>query len=299
MIRAPLGSSDYWSKVSHNNDGYIDKSQKALREPVGAPDYAPQYAFETAQKHWHQILRRYSAGDPIADLSRYFPGLLDAWEEAERLGATVWTQEQQFTRHSWRVNYDHYITCFWLVGLGLALDIPDDQWKRLLALIGNEGEDVLLDRIIASRSPERSIGSGLLYPKPYARLLTAVDAAEDSQAMLLSAFVKHWYTEVRTGAKSGSDPQAVSYRHPYWYTYGDENFEGGAYFGRWCVEAVAAVKAFDMDDSQCLGLEHYPGDLLRPNGPSTHSARQEVEPPVAVAVENKVGFWSKLLGRRG
>nr|WP_245150859.1 PoNe immunity protein domain-containing protein [Pseudomonas fluorescens] len=181
----------------------------------------------------------------------------------------------------------------------MALDIPDDQWKRLLALIGNEGEDVLLDRIIASRSPERSIGSGLLYPKPYARLLTAVDAAEDSQAMLLSAFVKHWYTEVRTGAKSGSDPQAVSYRHPYWYTYGDENFEGGAYFGRWCVEAVAAVKAFDMDDSQCLGLEHYPGDLLRPNGPSTHSARQEVEPPVAVAVENKVGFWSKLLGRRG
>lgn len=299
MIRAPLGSSDYWSKVIHNNDGYIEKSQKALREPVGAPDYVPQYAFETAQKHWHQILRRYSAGDPIADLSRYFPGLLDAWEEAESLGATVWTQEQQFTRHSWCVNYDHYITCFWLVGLGLALDIADDQWRRLLALIGNEGEDVLLDRIIASRSPERKIGSVLLYPKPYARLLTAVDAPADSQASLLSAFVKHWYTEVRTGAKSGSDPQAVSYRHPYWYTYGDENFEGGAYFGRWCVEALAAVKAFDMDDSQCLGLEHYPGDLLRPNGPSTHPQRQEVEPPAAAAVENKVGFWAKLLGRRG
>ncbi|WP_420231925.1 PoNe immunity protein domain-containing protein [Pseudomonas sp. ABY48] len=298
MIRAPLGSSDYWSKVIHNNDGYIEKSQKALREPVGATDYAPQYAFETAQKHWHQILRRYSAGDPIADLSRYFPGLLDAWEEAEHLGATVWTQEQQFTRHSWRVNYDHYITCFWLVGLGLALDIPEGQWKRLLTLIGNEGEDVLLDRIIASRSPERKIGSMLLYPKPYARLLTAVDAPAESQASLLSAFVKHWYTEVRTGAKSGSDPQAVSYRHPYWYTYGDENFEGGAYFGRWCVEAVAAVKAFDMGDSQCLGLEHYPGDLLRPNGPSTHPLRQEAEPPATVVVENKGGFWAKLLRRR-
>lgn len=299
MIRAPLGSSEYWSKVVHNNDGYIAKSQKALREPIGAPEYAPQYAFETAQKHWHQILRRYSAGHPVTDLPRYFPGLLDAWEEAERLGASVWTQDQQFTRHSWRVNYDHYITCFWLVGLGLALDVPDDQWKRLLVLIGNEGEDLLLDRIIASRSPERKLGSVLLYPKPYARLLAAVDAPANSQASLLSAFVKHWYQEVRTGAKSGSDPQAVSYRHPYWYTYGDENFEGGAYFGRWCVEAVAAVKAFDMDDSQCLGLEHYPGDLLRPNEPSTHPARQEVEQPAEVAVENKVGFWSKLLGRRG
>ncbi|AKJ98547.1 MULTISPECIES: PoNe immunity protein domain-containing protein [Pseudomonas] len=298
MIRAPLGNVSYWNQVVEDNDGYLLESQRIMREPAGNPDYAPQYAFNTAKKHWHQILRRYSAGNPIADLSRYFPGLLDAWEEAERLGASVWTPEQQFTRHSWRVNYDHYIVCFWLVGLGLALEIPDDQWRRLLALIGNEGEDVLLDRVIASRSPERKVGAVLLYPKPYGRLLAAVDAPVETQASKLEAFVSHWYQEVRTGAKSGSDPQAVSYKHPYWYTYGDENFEGGAYFGRWCVEAVAAVKAFGLDDSQCLGLEHYPGDLLRPDGPSTHPLRQDAEAPIAVVVENKVGFWSKLLGRR-
>lgn len=298
MIRAPLGNISYWNQVVDDNDGYIAKSQKTMGEPAGNPDYAPQYAYNVAKKHWHQILRRYSAGHPVADLSRYFPGLLDAWEEAERLGAMVWTQEQQFTRHSWRVNYDHYIVCFWLIGLGLALEIPDDQWTRLLALIGNEGEDVLLDRVIASRSPERKVGSVLLYPKPYGRLLKAMDAPVDSQPSMLNAFVTHWYQEVRTGAKSGSEPQVVSYKHPYWYTYGDENFEGGAYFGRWCVEAVAAVKAFEMDDSRCLGLEHYPGDLLRPNGPSTHPVRQEAEPPATVAVENKVGFWARLWGRR-
>ncbi|MGN8344182.1 PoNe immunity protein domain-containing protein [Pseudomonas sp. SMV71] len=298
MIRAPLGNAGYWNQVVDDNDGYILESQRIMREPAGNPDYAPQYTFNVAKKHWHQILRRYSAGNPITDLSRYFPGLLDAWEEAERLGASVWTQGQQLTRHSWRVNYDHYIVCFWLVGLALALEIPDDQWQRLLVLIGNEGEDVLLDRVIASRSPNRKVGSVLLYPKPYGRLLAAVDAPADSQASLLGTFVQHWYKEVRTGAKSGSDPQAVSYRHPYWYTYGDENFEGGAYFGRWCVEAVAAVKAFGIDDSQCLGLEHYPGDLLRPDGPSTHPARQDIAPPAPVVAEMKVGFWGRLLGRR-
>lgn len=298
MIRAPLGNTSYWNQVVDDNDGYILESQRIMEEPAGNPDYAPQYAFNIAKKHWHQILRRYSAGNPIADLSRYFPGLLDAWEEAERLGAAVWTPEQQFTRHSWRVNYDHYIVCFWLIGLGLALDIPDDQWRRLLVLIGNEGEDVLLDRIIASRSPEHKVGTVLLYPKPYGRLLAAVDASLGTQASKLEAFVSHWYQEIRTGAKSGSEPQAVNYKHPYWYTYGDVNFEGGAYFGRWCVEAVAAVKAFGLDDSQCLGLEHYPGDLLRPDGPSTHPIRQDAEAPNAVVVENKVGFWSKLLGRR-
>ncbi|WP_369811695.1 PoNe immunity protein domain-containing protein [Pseudomonas citrulli] len=298
MIRAPLGDSRYWAEWVDYGDESIADALETAAQPGGDPDYAPQYVFTIAQKHLHQMLCRYSAGCPVADLSRYFPGLLDAWEEVERLGASIWTQAQQFTRHAWRVNYDHYIVCFWMIGLGLALDIADDQWKRLLVLIGNEGEDVLLDRIIASRSQERKIGSVLLYPKPYGRLLAAVDAPADAQASMLATFVNQWYPEVRTGAKSGSDPQAVNYRHPYWYTYGDENFEGGAYFGRWCVEAVAAVKAFGLDDSQCLGLEHYPGDLLRPGGPSTHPVRHDVESPAESAVENKVGFWAKLLGRR-
>ncbi|SDZ69587.1 PoNe immunity protein domain-containing protein [Pseudomonas salomonii] len=297
MIRAPLGHASYWDKVVNDSDSYIAKSQKLLLAPTADPDYAPQYAFEIGQDHLHQILRRYSAGDSITHLAHYFPGLLAAWEQAEHLGTTVWTAEQQFTRHHWRVNYDHYIICFWLVGLALALDIPDEQWHRLLALIGNDGEDVLLDRIIASRSPDRKIGAVLLYPKPYGRLLKAVNAPSDSQAPLLKAFVEHWYLEVRTGAKSGSDPQAVSYRHPYWYTYGDQNFEGGAYFGRWCVEAVAAVKAFGMDDSPCLGQEHYPGDLLRPDGPGTHPARETTEPHPPLASEKKAGFWARIFTR--
>lgn len=184
-----------------------------------------------------------------------------------------------------------------MIGLALALDIPDAQWTRLIALVGNEGEDRLLDRIIASRHPDRKIGPDLLYPKPYARLLKAVDAPATTQPSLLKTFVEHWYADVRTGAKSGSDPRAASYRHPYWYTYGDNNFEGGAYFGRWSVEAVAAVKAFGMDDSLCLGLEHYPGDLLRPDSASTHPTRAEDAIPAPEVVEKKTGFFARLFDR--
>jgi hypothetical protein len=62
----------------------------------------------------------------------------------------------------------------------------------------------------------------------------------------------------------------------------------GSYFGRWCIEAVAAVKAFGLDDSLCLGHEHYPGDLLRPNEATTHPQRKEV----------KQGFLAKLFNRK-
>ncbi|HCF3038033.1 TPA: DUF1911 domain-containing protein [Pseudomonas aeruginosa] len=118
------------------------------------------------------------------------------------------------------------------------------------------------------------------FPKPYSRLLKAIDAPREQQAGLLREFVEHWYAEL---ARKGSDEL-------WWYIYGDpvkHPLEKGSYFGRWCLEAVAAVKAFGLDDSQCLGHEHYPGDLLRPNGPSTHPVRPEP----------KRGWLSKLLGR--
>lgn len=279
----------------------MEKVLRLLEVPSENVSYRPHFIFLLAQENWHQILRRYSRGDAVSELPRYFPALLDAWEESERLGADVWTQEQQYTRHAWVVNFDHYIICFWLVGMALALEIPDEQWNRLLALIGNEGEDVLLDRIIATRTPSRKVGTELCYRKPYARLLAAIDAPPAKQAESLKGFVTHWYKELGTGARSGRAKQAVPYSHPYWYKYGDTNFEGGAYFGRWCVEAVAAVKAFGLDDSLCLGHEHYPGDLLRPNGPSTHPVRADIAPTIETpnnsAVTEKKHWLSRLFRR--
>lgn len=299
MIRATEGSQRYWDEwVIYGDESIADFfSQSCL--PSENKEYRPQFLFEIVKKNWHQILRRYSRGDDIKELAQYFPPLLDAWEKSERLGRDVFTEQQQYTRHAWKVNLDHYIVCFWLVGLALALDIPDEQWQRLLALIGNEGEDALLDRVIASRQRGRKIGEALCHPKPYQRLLNAIDSSVEQQPCLLAEFVTNWYRELNRPAKPGNAPTTAMYERPYWYTYGDKNFEGGAYFGRWCVEAVAVVKAFGLDDSLCLGHEHYPGDLLRPDGPGTHPVRSDVEtqpeasPPATTPAKN---WLKKLLG---
>lgn len=288
MMRAPLGDTKYWDKWISFNFANIQNKREELKIPAKNMSYAPNFVFGIARDNWELIFQRYSRGDPIHALASHFGGLLNAWEEAERLGKSVWTEEQQYTRHAWAVNFDHYIVCFWLVGLAIALDIPEDQWQRLLRLVGNEGEDILLDRIIASRSPSRRIGTQLCFKKPYARLLVAIDAAAAQQPQLLHEFVVHWYEELGSISKSGHAKQTVAHLQPYWYKLGNENFEGGAYFGRWCIEAVAAVKAFGLDDRLCLGHEHYPGDLLRPDGPSTHPARPEP----------KQGLFAKLFGKK-
>ncbi|VTU29283.1 hypothetical protein H4CHR_02373 [Variovorax sp. PBS-H4] len=239
----------------------IAEDVSTIAKPSKNPAYRPQYVKDLAFHHFKLMMRRYSRGDPSGVLPQYFEPLIHYWEKSQRLGAEMWTPEQQHSRHTWAVNLDYYIDCFWLVGLALALKVSDVQWHRLLDLIGNEGEDLLLDRMIATRWPNRMIGTSLCYPKPYARLLKAIDAPEARQAVLLNEFVESWYKEVGGAARSGRQKQAVPFKTPYWHNY--HRLEGG-YFGYWCLEAVAAVKAFNLDDSLCVGHPHYPGDLLRP-----------------------------------
>jgi Domain of unknown function (DUF1911)/Domain of unknown function (DUF1910) len=307
MIRTPLGKKAYWDLRIIKGVEWLKKVERLLSEPSLNPGYDPQFTFDQSKGIFRLMLCHYSRGDTISSFAQHFPSLLDAWELsntlATELNAELKPGERWDHRHllttpivtddlrghtdprAWIFNLsnlNHYNWCFWLVGLALALEIPDEHWQRLLALIGGAGDDILLDRIIAVRQPEREMGTTLLHPKPYARLLKAIDAPVDEQAALLFQFVQHWYAEL---ARKGHEEL-------WWYIYGDpvkHPLEMGSYFGRWCIEAVAAVKAFNLDDSLCLGHEHYPGDLLRPNEPSTH------KPPAP----EKTGFWRKWLATKG
>jgi hypothetical protein len=294
MIRASLGDVVYWDGRGEKFRETVDEFKLILKKPSPNPVYEPQFAFNLTGFVLRLILVCYSRGTPIPELPQHFAGLLEAWELSNQLSDEVCKANHLQTCRDWDFslsNLNHYNWCFWLIGLALALEIPDDQWSRLLALIGGAGEDILLDRVIASRTPDRKIGSTLLHPKPYARLLAAIDAAPDQQAALLRQFVEHWYAELKRPAPKNKRAPTIE---PFWYIYGDpiqHPLEKGSYFGRWCIEAVAAVKAFGLDDSLCLGHEHYPGDLLRPNGPSTHAPRLDDK-------AKPQGFFAKLFTKK-
>lgn len=272
MIRAPMGDRHYWSERFKNRWRSIEMAEEELKKPPVVTQYEAQYVWNYTLDHPRQTLTQYSNGDSIAALYNPFPKVLDAWELSNREAQAIYEREGLKSCRDWLyelTDLQHYNWCFWLVGLALVLDISNEQWQRLSALIGGEGEDELLDRIMATRQPNRRIGDKLLHKKPYARLLKAVNAKPVQQAALLREFVEHWYAELKRPIG----------KRIWWYDYGDPEInpmEKGSYFGRWCVEAVAAVKAFGLDDSLCLGHEHYPGDFLRPDDPSTHRNRYTV-----------------------
>lgn len=295
MKRDVRGSVAYWNKWVSFCERNNAEMWGRLSRPAGDRNYRPQYAFELAKEHYELVLRRYSRGDAIDGLQGHFSGLLDAWEESERSGDDVWTNEIRYSRHAWAVNLDHYLRCFWLTGLAFTLNITDAQWQRLLVLMGNEGEDALLDRVIAFRQHDRKIGEKLCFPKAYRRLLDVVEAPAANRPEKLRTFVEHWYPSLKN---AGSEDFPPAFRTPYWYTYGDQNFEGGAYFGRWCIEAVAVATAFDIDDTGCLDHPNYPGDLRQDNrSPRYPDPETSVPPPLPQSPARPHGWLSRLFKR--
>lgn len=294
MIRAPLGDADYWAKWIEFRKERIAKREAVLSGPSANPEYMPQYSFDLSLDVGKLILARYSRGEALNQINHEFSALIGAWELSNELNANISAERCVESLRDWDLslrNLNHYVWCFWLVGLALVFEIPDDQWLRLVSLIGGEGEDQLLDRVIASRQRGRCIGASLLHATPYQRLLSAIDSPKERQGDLLLKFVDHWYGELK---RPGPKNRQAATIEPFWYSYGDLKLvplETGMYFGRWCIEAVAAVKVFGMDDSKCIGHDHYPAELLKPRS-------LDVVEQVRPAIRSRLGLIQRLFGSR-
>ncbi|MEW9809146.1 MAG: PoNe immunity protein domain-containing protein [Candidatus Symbiodolus clandestinus] len=290
MRRDCQRNNTYWDRWINFEESTISETIHGLKNNPVVPFHRACNLFDLARDHWHLMLLRYSRGDAISELSQYFPGILTYWELSNSLFAEIGRGGGD--RGRWNGPFlNWYQISFWLVGLALTLNIPDDQWQRLLAIIGNEGEDRLLDQIIATRQPGRKIGATLCHPKPYARLLAAVEAPANLQARKLATFVKHWYRELKRRQEECG---------PYWYRNHEDSDDWGSYFGQWCIEAVAVVKAFGLDDRLCLGHPHYPGDLLRPNGPTTHppcpeQLKEEKAKSWLASLKERISHWLQTI----
>ena len=136
-----MANINYWRERVAKDFAWIEKAEKLLSEPSQNPVYDPQFSFDLSRDILRLILRRYSQGDSVSEIGQLFPQLLDTWELSNDLADGVCAEHNLKTCRDWVFDLsdlNHYIWCLWLVGLALVLHIPDDQWNRLLALVGGE-----------------------------------------------------------------------------------------------------------------------------------------------------------------
>ena len=296
LKRDPKGSFFYWNAWTEFSQLTISSMWCQVRDGIENEGYKPQFLFDIARRCADLMLYQYSRGDAVDSIPGGFERLLEAWEESDRLGAEVWDEETLTLRRSWKKNIDFYNLSFRLIGLAILLDIPDSQWRRLLILVANEGEDVVLDTVIAHRSPERIIGSRVCFPKGYLKLQRVLAAEPVERPSLLLNYLEGWFGDL-DGA--GSTELDRAFRTPYWWKSCADEAQGmkGGYFGCWCVEAAAVAKVLSIDDNACLSHVNYPGDL-RIDGRSRRYA--DVASPFESIVDGgsatkKKGWLARLL----
>ena len=183
------------------------------------------------------LLLSYSRGANINVMAKSFSAIVDALE--------AYKQHPRAEDFFFNGEQDEYMQAVELLSLAVLLHVDTEVFKRLVVAIGANGQDYLLDWLVARRLPaRRPATTKLLFPKTYARLRDAIQAPPDLQPRLLRAFLAGWYESLDT----------------VWY---DCHLapEGGGFTGYWCWEAAAVAYCLGLDDAELQPMPYYPADL--------------------------------------
>ncbi|RRC98609.1 DUF1911 domain-containing protein [Amphritea balenae] len=125
-----------------------------------------------------------------------------------------------------------------------------DQDRRQFAEGTPAGVDRFVDRLLQRYQPERDLAEHIEDPRMFKHLYKVFDAEPEQRPALIKDFLENWEERIKKGY------------HPYmnWGCHEDpdSNFDG-----YWCFPAAAVVAALNIDDSEFIDYEYYPGDLMR------------------------------------
>ena len=239
--REPLLDNAYFEKTIHFKEQAIAEDRADLASNPGQ-FLKIEGVYERLFRFQHHLwMARYSQGTPVQELKNSFPSIVQAAEDLCQIDV------RGIYAFNFSTTLDNYVTALWLLSQACLLKVESPLITRLLMCIGNEGKDLLLERLIAQIAPNkvRKPAKKLLYPKVYQPLYDALDISKEQQLILIQQFLKNWYK--RMSSTGWHD----SHKGP----------GGGGFFGYWCWEAAGVAYAFGIDDSSFRDLPYYPKDL--------------------------------------
>jgi hypothetical protein len=236
--REPLMDQQYFnSEVIYDNET-IGRFEAKLAESTAPPQNRTRLAYTIFRKRFELLIMRYSRGELVPEIKLAFPSVIESLERYQHIEGH---QEIAIDQ-----SLDDYVTALWLVCWALIFKVDTGLFTRLLSCIGNTGKDSLLERLIATRIPNRPKGNRLAWPRQYQVLSEAIAAPAEMKPRLLERFLKGWYS---------------SMRDLYWHE-NHKGPDGGGFFGYWCIEAAGVVSAFGFEDEPFRDMPYYPKDLV-------------------------------------
>jgi hypothetical protein len=224
------------SQVAYN-EGMLRKFEAKIMDATTDPEHRWKLRYSLFRSSLEQLIMRYSRGESVSALRDSFPLIVRY--------LSAYNSEGKGNAVEFNI-LDGYVQAVWLVSLAFLLEIDEDLFAVLLRELNNEGSDAMFERLVALRVSGRPQALTLLYPKPYQPLLDAVNAEGKQQTQLIQKFLRGYFAGLKKA---------------YWYN--THLGEDAGFFGYWCFELAAFVKALDIDDAAFAENIFYPVDLVR------------------------------------
>jgi Domain of unknown function (DUF1911)/Domain of unknown function (DUF1910) len=214
----------------------IDRFRALIAARDTEAEHRLRLQYTVSRQELERLITAHSRGEPPEALRERFPSLLRALAEYQE-GAEIGARDFDY--------FDAYVRALWIVSLAFLLEVPETQFATAVDLLDNEGHDALFDRLVALRKPWAPPVAELMYPDPYQPLLQALDASGGTRTKLILEFLQRYYPGMSS---------------TYWHNSHLSDETG--YFGYWCFELAAFVKALGIPDDAFADHPFYPRDLV-------------------------------------
>jgi hypothetical protein len=248
LLRDLIRDTKYFDSVIGERHSSNERRFKKMNEGLIASDRMQAVKVDMAKNFLYSAIARYSAGYSLETL-------LPDWKECVKLVYESWTGYWKLKQGNPPVEYDQYILSaydemLWMLSLGYLLDVPEEDFKKLVEVIDRDKvKDKLYEFIISAklkdRAPvkEESYRDFFTIPEIFSKLREAMQEPDKAKAeKLIHDFLKKdWYK---------------NHKDAGWYN--SHKSKHDTYFGYWSFESAAVVKIKGLDDSSFRDNQYYP-----------------------------------------
>jgi tetratricopeptide (TPR) repeat protein len=224
---------NYYEKFIQDETARVAKLEGWIETGKVAEDRIPAIKSKIFMVGLHTVIAKYSYGENPKDLVNEFLVVITRFE-------------QGFEKNY--IHLENYILVLWMLSLGVLLNISDDNFNRIVAVLDKSSlqKDFLFDYLIRYRMSNRTIAEKLTY-EVYQPLIEICNETDRLAAIeKLKVFLdKKWY--------KGMKPV-------YWYD--NHKSKAETFFGYWSFESGAVVKILGLDDSGLKDSPYYPYDMV-------------------------------------
>lgn len=240
MHREPLRDEVYWQLWITECTEDIKERQEKLKVSPFPEKWKKNSITQNLYYDCKRLITlKYSGGIPVDEITSDYPDLIDAWVAYNQ---NISTGDNK--KHLLLTN--DYYRVLTLISWGIIFNAAVELFQKMANHIHSNGEDALIETLLATKLKERTTTDKLIYPKSFELLYKATQTKGAEQAVLVKEYLSKWYKNMKD-----------------FINYDAHKAKGeGGFEGYWSFEAAAVVVLYNIDDSSFRDMDFYPKDMV-------------------------------------